>query len=93
MNKLSNHETRLNYELAFHASKIRPFVEAWAQNQSSPLNAAWARSDFENAVLEATVGHTAAWQYYTNAELSAALGHSTLARAVDSIYDKKRWNW
>ena len=93
MSNLSYHEIQLNYELAFHANKIRPHVEAWASSQSSTLNAAWARSDFEQAVLEATVGRTAEWQHYTNADLSAALGHNTLARVVDTIYDRDRWNW
>ena len=86
-NKLSYEEHQLNTELVFHANKIRPAVEAWAKAQSSSVNAAYARSDFENAVLEAVIGRTAEWQYYTNAELCSALGHNTLVRVVVTIYD------
>ena len=92
MNKLIYEESQRNAELAFHANKIRPAVEAWAKAQSSSVNAAYARADFENAVLEAVIGHTAEWQHYTNAELCSALGHNTLARVVDttSTVERKR---
>ena len=93
MNKLIYDESQRIAELVFHANKIRLHVEAWASSQSSTLNAAYARADFEQAVLEAVIGHTAEWQHYTNADLSAALGHNTLARVVDTIHDRDRWNW
>ena len=93
MNKLIYEERQRNAELAFHANKIRPHVEAWASSQSSSVNAAYARADFEQAVLEAVIGHTAEWQYDTAAELCSALGHNTLARVVDTIHDRDRWNW
>lgn len=71
----------MNNALVANQGALRAEVEVWALGQSSPLNAAWARADFENAVLEAVRG-TADWQEHTNSDLAQALGHCTLAYRV-----------
>ena len=75
---------KMNTALIINQAALRAEIEAWAREQSSSLDAALARADFEAAVLEAVRG-SAEWQNHTNSELCSALGHCTLASRVEDF--------
>lgn len=74
--------TEMNSTLIASQDALRAEVEAWALAQSSSINAACARADFENAVLEALRG-TTDWQEHTNSDLCSVFGYCTLAHRVE----------
>lgn len=74
----------LNATLVQHQAALRAEVEAWASKETSSINAACARHEFESAVLQAVRGETE-WAENTGSDLCAALGHCTLACRVQNI--------
>lgn len=70
----------LNNALISNQGALRAEVAAWAVGQSA-LDAAWARSDFEEAVLCAAKGDDG-WVENTNSSLAAALGGCTIVSRV-----------
>lgn len=77
-------EELISAKLVQHQAALRAEVEAWASAQTSSINAACARYEFEAAVMDAVLGETE-WMENTGSDLCAALGHCTLAYRVQNI--------
>lgn len=74
----------INAKLVQHQAALRTEVEAWASKETSSINAACARHEFEAAVLQAVRGETE-WMDDTGSDLCAALGHCALYARVQNI--------
>jgi hypothetical protein len=71
-----------NAQLIAKEGVLRVLVNVWSEKWKGPgVNVAFARSEFENAVLSAHRG-IFSWQEYTGPSLHAALLGNTIVEAI-----------